>query len=346
MKQDNANKINSGTILLVFVAILAGLVGTYTVRQAMASTPVPEPVVPPPPPPAPPKPEVKMTVPLASRDIPSGTEITLDDIALYRLTRDEIKESVKAKTFMTYPSQIIGKIAEVDLKRDESFDTKNLLPAGRMPALTGRLKPGLRAGTVPLTPANALLGFAGPGERVDVLFHYGTGEGNEGAVSAADPDAGFQPGHHDFNPPRRRDYYGNTIGGANGLDASGFQSATSTLIQDAELLAIDNHSTPSRYVSPIGEVEMVRVTLAVSPRQAEMLRVAIGHGALSITLRANDDEQLVRLEDPVTLDHLIGVDSSSQVMEIYRGKALTNSHLGSNTSIRKRSFSDPADTSR
>ncbi|TWU06075.1 Flp pilus assembly protein CpaB [Stieleria varia] len=338
MKSTSTSKINSGTILLGFFAILVGLIGTYTVRLALAAPPVVQQE-----PPPPPKPPARTTVPLASRDIAAGTTITLDDIALYRLTQDEIKESIKVKSFMTNPDQIIGKVLSSDLKRNDPFDTRHLLPAGKVPGVAGRLTPGLRAVTVAMTPDNALLGFAGPGQRVDVLFHYGAGDESVGAAAGTDvSDLGFRPGHHDFNAPRRRDYHGNTIGGgAGGLGSSEFQNATSTLIQDAEILALGHQSTPTDLASPIEGEEQVRVTLAVTPRQAEMLRVASGHGTLSLTMRSPEDEEKLALVDPVTLDHILAVDNTVHVMEIYRGQRLSKVQFGSDHSIRTRVFDEP-----
>ncbi|MCA9135252.1 MAG: Flp pilus assembly protein CpaB [Planctomycetales bacterium] len=337
MSNEPASKINSGTILIAFFAILIGLAGVYTVRIAMAQTPPAEPPTPPPPPAEKP---ARITVPLASRDIPAGTKISLDDIALYRMTRQEISETIEAKNFMTNPDQIIGKIVGVDVKRGKTFDTNRLLPSGKLPNFLDRLKPGLRAVTVSMSPSNALLGFAGPGNRVDVLFHYGQdGEAGGGAAAAGGAKgAPFLPGHHDFNPPRRRDYYGNTIGGNGGLESAEFANATSTLVQDVEILALGTQSTPSDLASPLPEEELVKVTLAVEPRQAEFLRVASGHGALSLTLRSSQDDQQVNLVDPVTVHHIMDVDHTVHEMEIFRGKSLTKVTFGTDHSIRQRVF--------
>lgn len=339
MKTNETKQLNSQTILLGFFAVVIGLAGTYAVRVSMAK----EPAVVQQPPPR--KPPALLTVPLASRDIPAGSEISLDDIALYRMTKDEIKKTVKVSTFMVNPTQIIGKVVKVNIKRNGAFDTKDLMPSGKIPGVSRRLKPGLRAVTVPMTPSGALIGFATPGQRVDVLFHYGqSGEATVGNATNNDKSGkGFHPGHHDFNPPRRRDYYGNTIGaggGGLGLDSQ-LQNATSTIIQDAEILAIDSQSTPTDLATPITDQERVRVTLAVAPRQAELLRVATGHGQLSLTLRSPHDGGHVHLEAPVTLDHILSVSSEVQVMEVYRGSSLSKVRFGTNQSIKKRVFGQP-----
>lgn len=335
-------QINSGTILLGFFAVMVGLGGTYAVRTAMTDPPA---VVAPPPPP-PPKPE-RIAIPLASRDILPGMEINLDDIALYRMTQEEIDKSIDAKTFMTNPKQIIGKIALTEIKRGKTFDTKDLLPTGKVPGVAHRIQPGTRAVTVSMKSCNALVGFASPGQRVDVLFHYGDLDSVTTGASA-NRKGGFYPDHHLFNPPRARDYYGNTIGGGGGgagdLSDTLLQAATTTLVQDAQILALGTRSETSELATPLTEDD-IRVTLAVTPRQAEMLRVATGHGELSLTLRSPDDDQQVALADPVTLNQIIDVDHTVHEMEIFRGQSRSKVQFGSDRSIRTRDFSGPPPSS-
>ena len=89
-------KLDSSTIMLGFIAILFGLAGTYALRQYLQEEP-PPPVVEAPAP----RPPQKVTVPLASRDIQAGTKISMDDVALYKMTREEMKKTIKAQSFMT-----------------------------------------------------------------------------------------------------------------------------------------------------------------------------------------------------------------------------------------------------
>ena len=77
--------------MLAFFAILFGLAGTYVLRVYRREPPA---VVAPPPPE---KKIVRITVPLASRDIASGTQITLDDVALYKMTREEMMQVMANK---------------------------------------------------------------------------------------------------------------------------------------------------------------------------------------------------------------------------------------------------------
>ena len=335
-------KLDSSTILLAFIAILFGLGGTYALRQYLRQAPpvVAETLAP--------KPPQKITVPLASRNIATGTRITMDDVALYKMTREEIKKSVKVHTFMTNPDQILGKLVMTPIKKGRPFNTEDFYPPGTIPGIGKRIPTGTRALTIMMEPTGALIGFAGPGQHVDVLFHYGQigslaggaslgGSGSGGGAGA--PNAGFVPPHHLFNPPRNRDYFGNTIGGGGGGIGGGFgggsglQNATVTLVQDVEIMALGRESTPTDAARQLASDEKVPVTLAVSPRQAELIRVAAGHGVLSLTLRAPADEAHVVLRDPVTIDEIINVSKESNQMVIHRGTSVSRLNFAGSISV-------------
>ena len=337
--------------MLAFFAVLFGLAGTYALRNSFRQEPVVIKEELPPPPEVP----VMITVPMASRDIPSGTQIVMDDVALFRMSRGDVKKHIPAKNFMANPQQIIGKIVLNDIKRGSTFDTRDFFPDGRSPGIASRLKPGERAMTIRVSPINALIGFAGPGQRVDVLFHYGESDstpnpqdrGRDNSQTRTDAPS-FVPQHFAFNPPRNRDYWGNTVGGGGGPGGGGgglgyggaYQSATATLIQDAEILALERNSIPTRDATGVSIDEKVSVTLAVKPAEAELLRVADGHGELSLTLRGPDDKEKVDLVGPVTLDRIIKVKDEVHKMEIYRGQQVSTLNFQGQQTIQQQSFSN------
>lgn len=339
-----STSLNAGTILLGFAAVLLGLGATYAVR-VLTNRPAPaEPA-----PVAVAKPKL-VTVPLASRDIAAGTTLTIDDVALYKMSPEEVKEHCGNRSFMTNPSQIVGKISAKQIERGDTFTTEDFYAAGQRPHFADRLKPGLRAVTIKLTPDDALGGFASPGQSVDVLFHYDAsqathGSATYGAGGASQSGHGVAFGHHDFNPPRRRDYYGNTIGGTGGSTlaeslGSDAQEATTTLVQAVEVLAIGSEAVPTDTAVTLPDTESITVTLAVTPRQAELLSVARGHGRLSLTLRSTDDTQFVKLVDPVTIDQIIKAEHSVHEMEIYRGKQLTRLQFEEGKFLQRRVFDE------
>jgi Flp pilus assembly protein CpaB len=158
-----------------------------------------------------------------------------------------------------------------------------------------------------LTPTNALIGFAGAGQSVDVLFHYG----EQRKVANQDNEA--------------------SANGAPSSDRAAklFQSATVTLVQNATILALGNRAAETADANGIQANNRVLVTLAVAPHDAEAIRVADGNGELSLTLRGPDDESDVVLGQPKLLSEIIEVDSGIRTMEIYRGTRVTHHEFDS-----------------
>ncbi len=308
-------KVNSGTILLAFFAVVSGLVGVHLYREANRPAPVvPQTVE------VSEKPKAipAMTVPMVSRNLTPGQTITKDDVALVRLTREQMDKLGLKKAFMSKADQIIGKTVKRELRRGSTFDTRDFYPQGQGPGIMHRLKPGLRAITVSMLPTNALLGFAGAGQSVDVLFHYGnhTKEAQNGKTLSA------------------QNNYRNDTGVPQSL-----RGATSTLIQGVEILALNQQTLPIAETKDLPLESRVLVTLAVYPREAELLRMATDHGELSLTLRPSSDEKSVPTLTPRTVDELINVKQQVRSMEIFRGKQVTQLQF-QNTSTIKRTLHD------
>ena len=334
------SRIDSGTILVAFFAILFGLIGAFLLRKSLRSKNVVQPA-----------PQVrsgpaKVTVPLASRDLESGTQITLDDVALFRLTRAEMKDHGIKRVFMANPEQIIGKTVAVDLARGSTFDTKDFYAPGTGPGIADKLQPGQRAVTIDVTATSALLGFAGAGQNVDVLFHFGQNSGttnNYGNYPYNNRDLNdrygpgqWRPSHFDYNAPRGLNSQGgiNQFRGRgryqqNGGASQKYQSATVTLVQKATILALGQRAVQTGNSSQLEPEERVRVTLAVKPESAELIRVAEGHGELSLTLRGTDDEEIIETDEPATLASIIKMEEEPAIefprqevrdMDIYRGQ--------------------------
>lgn len=319
------SRIDSGTILVAFFAILFGLIGAFLLRKSLRTKNVVQP---------PPKVRsgpTKITVPLASRDLKSGTQITLDDVALFRLTRQEMKEHGIKRVFMANPDQIIGKTVAVDVPRGSTFDTKDFYAPGTGPGIADKLQLGQRAVTIEVTATSALLGFAGAGQNVDVLFHFGE--------NSASDKGGFSPRFNPSTASDRRPFQNfnsrdahnrsyNRQGSGGSLDSQKYQSATVTLVQKATILALGQKAIQTRNSSQLEPEERVRVTLAVKPESAELIRVAEGHGELSLTLRGANDDEIIETVEPATLADIIKMEEPEarvaqqefRDMDIYRGQ--------------------------
>ena len=298
-------KINSGTILIGFFAVLCGLVGVHLYREANRRKPVVVQKTEP----APARAPAKTIVPMVSRNLVPGQKITMDDVALVRMSAEERKATGLKKAYMTNPDQIIGKTVKVPLRRGDTFDTRDFYPLGTGPGIAHRLKPGFRAMTISLSPANALIGFAGPGQKVDVLFHYGQ---NTNAQNIRRAPTGTVPNRNYSH--NRNAYTANN---------SKLVAATATLAQGVEILALNHGTTEETTPNGVGG-DIVMVTLAVKPRDAEKLRVARGHGELSLTLRSPTDRSMAIMPMPSTVDDLIRVQPPSvSQMEIFRGTSVS-----------------------
>jgi pilus assembly protein CpaB len=156
-------RISPGTMTAAIFAILIGLAGAYTVRQYLKQVP--------------PVAQTEQTepesvlVPVAGIDLIGGRNVTLADIVIVKLSRDELAKSEYAgKVFMRDTSQISGRVLRNPLKKGEVFETVAFYPQGMGPGVAELLKPGHRAVTVPIKNVGAVEGFARPGSFVDVLY--------------------------------------------------------------------------------------------------------------------------------------------------------------------------------
>jgi Flp pilus assembly protein CpaB len=256
------------------VAVLCGLLGAYVVRQSLKPVPVVEQ--------DPDRPE-RVAVPMASMDLPAGRQVVLGDITVVRMTREEVKKRGVRQPFMNNTQHIIGRVLRTDLERGATFDTTMFYPDGTGPRIDERLDDGLRAVTVPVQGDDALLGFAGAGTWVDVLFR-----------SHSSP---------------KEDYPEMTV---TLLERVQVLAVNREIFEGAR-----PRTDTSRLDRPIA------VTLAVSPEQAAAQRVVDGRGTLALALRRPGDEQTSATRPPRTLDEVLQRPRLSRYMEVYRGRTFS-----------------------
>ncbi|REJ89732.1 MAG: Flp pilus assembly protein CpaB, partial [Planctomycetota bacterium] len=157
-------RVSSGTMTVAIVAILVGLGGAFVVRQHLH-----EPTVPP-------MPVLDVTdddivVPVALTDLEPGRVLSINDVALRRMSRDQFAKSKYAGLpFLRVTEQIANRTLRTALKQGDAFLPDLLYPEGMGPDLAERLQAGYRAVTVPIENIGAVQGFARSGSFVDVLF--------------------------------------------------------------------------------------------------------------------------------------------------------------------------------
>ncbi len=295
-------KTNSATVLLMFVAVLFGLLGVYAFRQMGKPETTQRAAAPP-----------QTTIPMASRDLPIGRVVALSDVALVKMTKEQIKLQGITGMFMSDPQQIIGSTVMTEIKRGETFHTRQFYAEGFRPNVTDRLQPGQRAVTILLDSEDALHGYANAGQRVDIIFRIDR-----------ETDG---PGGRDRSSRSTSNYY-TSSNGATGWENPQYASSTVTLIQGVEILALENN-TVQENAQELPLNQTVRVTIAVTPEQAETLRTVEGQGAFSLSLRNPADNEIVEPISAKSLAELLGTrpepastERRLEQLEVYRGSSV------------------------
>lgn len=268
--------LSPGTLILAIFAVLFGLVGAYAVKRHLRERPEP-------PPPVRVRPQ---TIPLAGADLVPGRTITLGDVALARMTPEEIENRNLPAGFMTQPSQVIGRTLREPVSRGSAFQISSFYAEGLGPNLADRLAPGYRAVTIPVEDEAAKAGLISPGAMVDILFRTQADARQhipETTVTLLESVEVLAVGHQTF------------------------QGAQSTV-----------RRTSTRRPD-------VTVTLAVTPKQAKALKVVQGRGAISLALRGPEDTELAENPTPQTLAGLLGLPKPEKpfATQIYRRGSLT-----------------------
>lgn len=199
------SRISSETMGVGVLAILAGLVGAYFLRDYFTEEPVVQ---------TPQRERPRNTVvPVAARELEPGRKIALSDILLKSMTPEQLKHANLPEGTMANPTQIIGRVVSKTMEKGQPFEATVFYPEGKGPDLSSRLEPGLRAVTTVVEENAGLQGLVAVGDSVDVIFRADQSE-----------------------LPAGRDYKGKQ----NKIDVP---EVTVTLIENAEVLAWDDETS-------------------------------------------------------------------------------------------------------
>lgn len=192
---------------------------------------------------------------VVAREVAAGSSLTADDL------RYEAWPVANAQRFLVRTAaddpktRFLDTVARRPLSEGEPFSEAAVATpnAGLLAVL---LEPGMRAASIAITNASAVSGFINPGDRVDVVL-------------AAD----FQ----------RADQDAAAKGGAF------LRYASETVLTDVKVLAIDQQFAKGKDGAAI---EGKTATIAVTPKQAEIIATAGLFGQLSLVLRAQTEPDL------------------------------------------------------
>lgn len=288
------SRISPGTLLIAAVAIASGLVGASIVRDNLNSrrTPIEQ---------AAESPAERFNVPRAGTDLQAGRTITLGDIAIVQMTREQMRESGIASAYMNQSSQIIGRVLRNDLAKGATFDLSSFYPEGTGPHIAELLESGMRAVTVPVAFDARAGGFATPGTWVDVVFRSDS---------------------FTRDSSKREESY---------------PSVAITLLQRVKVLAVEQNVTEeSRIGNRAGRDDQAAVTLQVNPDEAQSLRLIEGRGTLALILRNPNDLASSSTAKPLSMEQLLNLPSKvNYQMEVYRGNRISRVDFEGETGTRK-----------
>lgn len=239
------SRLSAGTLVVAILSILFALTGAFVVRQFLQEREVAEKSE-----------EIVAPKPIhvlvAATNLEAGRKLRESDVTTIVMTPDVFRTSKYARqTFIGDIKQLQGRVIREAISANETFGPDRLYSEGTGPTVAEKLPAGMRAVTVKVTGSGFVDGFASPGTYVDVLFRS--------LVSG------------DQTVPE----------------------TTITALTNLQVLAVDTsnypYSKPGATGSTISEdaelPQDVKVTFAVLPSQATMLKALEDRGEISLALR-------------------------------------------------------------
>lgn len=253
--------------------------------------------------PEPPAPPPMIEFPVAASTLKPGRVIQESDYFTNKIPAEQHSE-LPCREFYNNGRQLIGRIARQEIPRGAPFCLDSIYPEGTGPTVSDLLKPGFRAVSVMVELVGGVRGFAQPDTWVDVMF-------------------------------RRRDTSSESIP---------YEARTTTLLRGVQVLAVKDSVYPQSTL-PKDEhriQDKYEITLAVTPRQAEVLKSLEGRGTISLTLLPAEETHQPDLSvpDEETLKSMLGYRPPPPAVaplpppvqvEVYRGgsgqRVVVESHV-------------------
>jgi pilus assembly protein CpaB len=145
-------------------------------------------------------------------------------------------------------SDFVGSVVRAAIVAGQPITDSSVVKAGERGFLAAVLTPGSRAVSVPVTATSAIAGLVFPGDRVDLILSHKFEVKNE-------------------NEKDRQ-----------------IRLASETVLTNVRILAIDQSTDDQNNKKKLGVPKTA--TIEVTPKQAEMVSVALNLGQLSLSLRS------------------------------------------------------------
>jgi pilus assembly protein CpaB len=195
---------------------------------------------------APPAPKEKIyEVLVADADLPAGTFVKPQHLRWQRWPTDDVPESYVLKGVRA-DDEMIGAVVRKRIAAGEPLTDGAVVKPGERGFLAAVLEPGMRAVSVPITPASANSGLIFPGDRVDMILTQSLIESeSEGSV----------------------------------------RRVSETVLNDIRIIAMGTETNDDPEAGRAHE-KAKTATLEVTPAQAEKVALLTELGKLSLSLRS------------------------------------------------------------
>ncbi len=234
--------------------------------------------------------EETISVLVASEDLVRGARLSPENVGWRQWPRDYVREEYLVQG-QTSDKAIYAAIAKGAIFNGTPILKHSVVFSDGTNSLSALLEPHMRAVSITVNAETSVSGFVTPGDRVDVLLTRGGSGATSGLLSGI-TDAISAPSS----------------------DAS--MIAAETILSDVQVLAVDQNTDDSRTTPELADT----VTLELTPREAEVVRVAQQLGGLSLTLRspsaplaAFEHEQITYAQDVLTFESSDQLSARSEV---------------------------------
>jgi Flp pilus assembly protein CpaB len=239
-------RLSAGTLAVAVVAVLLALTGAFAVRQFLEQRDIAK---------TDPiqtdtDPDV-VTIPVAVTDLDQGRVIRESDFTPITMSQAAFAKSKFAQSvFINKVEHLKGRVLRESIMAGATVGPAGLYSEGTGPMVAEKLPAGMRAVTVKVNGSGFADGFAAPGTFVDVLFRSTPTDAGSGKIP----------------------------------------ETTITALTRIEVLAVDVNPYPMSQSDKAKnakstETQEARVTFAVAPSEATMLKALEDRGEISLALR-------------------------------------------------------------